>query len=342
MADPRFFKRSQSLTIEEIVNITGAVVDDGVNLSTVITDVAPLQEAIDGNVSFLENRRYIEVIVSSKATACFIPSALSNRAPKNMIKLVTEFPRRSYAKVSQLFYRIESHQADLNKAAKISDLASLGKDCRIEAGVVIGAYCEIGNSCCIGANTTIDEGVVVGNGTKIGSNVSISHSKIGANCFIYPGVRIGQPGFGFEMDSSGPIEMPQLGRVIVGNNVEIGANSTVDRGAGPDTIIGTGTRIDNLVQIGHNVEIGSGCVIVAQVGISGSTKIGDRTIVGGQVGMAGHLTIGSDVKIAAQSGVTRNIKDGSIIGGAPAVPMSEFRRQVAHIKLLGRRNRFER
>jgi len=341
MADPRFFSRGQPISIAQIIETTGASVDGDVKLSTEITDVAPLETATVGNITFLENRRYAEAVRSSKATACFLPSTLVHKAPKAMIKLVTEFPRRSYSKISQLLYKSESASANIHEAARISDLAILGQDCRIEAGVMIGAFCEIGDCCWIGANTSIDAGVIIGNGTRVGSNVSISHSKIGKNCFIYPGVRIGQPGFGFEIDSSGPIEMPQLGRVLIGNNVEIGANSTVDRGAGPDTMIGSGTRIDNLVQIGHNVEIGKGCVIVAQVGISGSTKIGDRSIVGGQVGLAGHLTIGSDVKIAAQSGVTRNVKDGSIIGGSPAVPISEFRRQVARIKLLGRRNSTE-
>tara|TARA_Y100000588_G_C14252486_1_gene924057 strand:- start:650 stop:1675 length:1026 start_codon:yes stop_codon:yes gene_type:complete len=338
MADPRFFKKGPPLTIREIVHITGATVRGNLDSSTLIKDVAPLEYAGPGDISFLENRRYANVISSSQATACFLTEDLVSRAPPGMGTLITQYPRRSYAKVSRTFYQNTKKSGNISQTAQISETAVLGPECRVDNGAVLGGFCQIGKNCWIGANTVIDDGCVIGEDTKIGSNVSISHSQIGSGCFIFPGVKIGQPGFGFEIDSSGPIEMPQLGRVIIGDNVEIGANSTVDRGAGPDTIIGPGTRIDNLVQIGHNVEIGKGCIIVAQVGISGSTKIGDHTVIGGQVGLAGHLNIGSNVKIAAQSGVTRNIEDGAIVGGAPAVPIKQFRRQVASIKSLGRRN----
>jgi UDP-3-O-[3-hydroxymyristoyl] glucosamine N-acyltransferase len=158
---------------------------------------------------------------------------------------------------------------------------------------------------------------------------------------IYTGARIGQDGFGFASDRSGHTRVPQVGRVIIGDDVEVGANSTIDRGAGPDTVIGSGCMIDNLVQIGHNVQMGRGCVIVSQVGISGSTRLGDVVVIGGQTGVAGHLTIGSGVRIAAKSGVHQDIPAGSDVGGAPAVPIREWRRQIAATVRLGRRGKGE-
>ena len=338
MADPRFFKKRKPLSVGEIALLTGAKLRDSSMESVMISDVASISTAKQGEISFVENRRYASQITSSEASACFLTEDLLSRIPAHMIPLLTKSPRRDFAKLSQLFYEKESKTPKISSKSVVSKTCVIGEGCRIDPGVIVGEFCEIGKDCWIGSNTVIDDGVKIGDRTRIGTNVSISHSEVGVDCFIYPGVRIGQPGFGFEVDAAGPIEMPQLGRVIIGDNVEIGANTTIDRGAGPDTEIGDFTRIDNLVQIGHNVKIGKGCIIVAQVGISGSTEIGDKSIIGGQAGLAGHLKIGKQVKIAAQSGVTRNLNDGSIVGGAPAVPIGDFRRQVASIKSLGRRH----
>ena len=156
---------------------------------------------------------------------------------------------------------------------------------------------------------------------------------------IHAGVRIGQDGFGFATGAEGHVKVPQLGRVIIGDDVEIGANTTIDRGAGPDTVIGAGTQIDNLVQIGHNVVLGRGCVVVAQVGISGSTKVGDYVVIGGQVGLAGHLSIGNKVRIAAQSGVMRDVAEGETVGGSPATTMRDWLRRVAIVDRLARKGK---
>ena len=338
MADSRFFKKREPLSVKEIIRLTGATLKDSSMESTIISDVASISTAKEGEITFVENRRYASQVTSSKASACFLTEDLLSKVPQHMIPLLTNSPRRAFAKLSQSFYEKEGKTPKISSKSVVAETCVLGAGCRIDPGVVLGEFCEIGKDCWIGSNSVIDDGVKIGDRTRIGANVSISYSEVGDGCFIYPGVRIGQPGFGFEVDAAGPIEMPQLGRVMIGNNVEIGANTTIDRGAGPDTEIGDFTRIDNLVQIGHNVKVGKSCIIVAQVGISGSTQIGDHSVIGGQTGLAGHLKIGRQVKIAAQSGVTRNLNDGSIVGGAPAVPIDDFRRQVANIKSLGRRD----
>ena len=338
MADSRFFKKREPLSVKEIIRLTGATLKDSSMESTIISDVASISTAKEGEITFVENRRYASQVTSSKASACFLTEDLLSKVPQHMIPLLTNSPRRAFAKLSQSFYEKEGKTPKISSKSVVAKTCVLGAGCRIDPGVVLGEFCEIGKDCWIGSNSVIDDGVKIGDRTRIGANVSISYSEVGDGCFIYPGVRIGQPGFGFEVDAAGPIEMPQLGRVMIGNNVEIGANTTIDRGAGPDTEIGDFTRIDNLVQIGHNVKVGKSCIIVAQVGISGSTQIGDHSVIGGQTGLAGHLKIGRQVKIAAQSGVTRNLNDGSIVGGAPAVPIDDFRRQVANIKSLGRRD----
>ena len=338
MADSRFFKKREPLSVKEIIRLTGATLKDSSMESTIISDVASISTAKEGEITFVENRRYASQVTSSKASACFLTEDLLSKVPQHMIPLLTNSPRRAFAKLSQSFYEKEGKTPKISSKSVVAKTCVLGAGCRIDPGVVLGEFCEIGKDCWIGSNSVIDDGVKIGDRTRIGANVSISYSEVGDGCFIYPGVRIGQPGFGFEVDAAGPIEMPQLGRVMIGNNVEIGANTTIDRGAGPDTEIGDFTRIDNLVQIGHNVKVGKSCIIVAQVGISGSTQIGDHSVIGGQTGLAGHLKIGRQVKIAAQSGVTRNLNDGSIVGGAPAVPIEDFRRQVANIKSLGRKD----
>ena len=242
-----------------------------------------------------------------------------------------------WARVAALFHPMFSalpgtHQLALvSPPATIDCSAELGPFCTIEAGASIGLGCRLGPYVSIGA------GVQIGKDCRIGAHVSISHALLGYRVCLHPGVRLGQEGFSFGRTSKGFLTVPQLGRVLIEDDVEIGANSTVDRGSVRDTVIGAGSRLDYLVQIGHNVRLGKCCVIVAQVGISGSTVLEDFVQVGGQAAFIGHVTIGRGAQVGAQAGVISDIAPGAIVLGSPAQPRQDFFRQVATLRRLAKR-----
>jgi UDP-3-O-[3-hydroxymyristoyl] glucosamine N-acyltransferase len=213
----------------------------------------------------------------------------------------------------------------------------LGEGCEVGPFVSIGARAEIGPRCRLGHGAAIGPGVVLGADCRIGAHVTISHALIGARVGILPGARIGQDGFGFASGAQGHVTVPQLGRVVIGDDVEIGANTCIDRGSVQDTVIGAGARLDNLVMIGHNVRVGRGAVIVAQVGISGSTEIEDFVVIAGQAGLTGHLRVGKGARIGAQAGVMGDVPAGQDWVGSPAMPAREFFRQVAALRRLAGR-----
>jgi len=224
----------------------------------------------------------------------------------------------------------------LAAGSHVADDAVLGPGCQVDPGAVISSGARLGNGCRIRANAVVGKNVEIGDECDIGACASLSHCLVGNRVILHPGVRIGQDGYGFAMSAEGHEKVPQLGRVVIEDDVEIGANTSIDRGAGPDTLIGAGCKIDNLVQIGHNVRLGPGCIVVAQVGISGSTEIGDFTVLAGQVGVTGHIKIGAGVTVAAKAGVTHDIPAGATVGGNPARPVREWRRSVAAVVRLGK------
>lgn len=318
MADAKFFRNTGPYSLSAILSATQSYCMEGAgSFDKKFNDVGPLHTATAEIISFLDNVKYKDILATTKAGACFVSEAFAENVPKGTTALISAAPYKSYALAAQMFYPDEVlPPSDISDRAEIHDSAMVGNHCVIEAGAVIGSNVVIGNRC------------------RIGANASISHSLIGDDVHIYPGARIGQDGFGFAIDPGEHVKVPQLGRVIIEDHVVIGANSCIDRGAGPDTIIGQGTWIDNLVQIGHNVRIGRGCVIVSQVGISGSTVLEDYAVIGGQAGIAGHLRVGKGARIGAQSGVMRDVPAGEEQMGSPAQSKKSFFRQIAQLNRL--------
>lgn len=340
MADPQFFRKPAPLSLKEIADISGAVLQNvqGDPAAVRISDVAPLHTAEQGHLSFLDNKKYLDAFKSSHAGACFVSPDHVDQAPKDMVLLVTPNPYKAYALTAQKFYPEPSwKKSHIAQNANIHASAVIGANCIIDHNAFIGPNVKIGANCWIKPNVVIGQGVEIGDNTVIGSNSSLAYCKIGSGVHLLPGVRIGQEGFGFAIDPSGHIPVPQLGRVLVGNNVWIGANTTIDRGAGPDTIIGDGCMIDNLVQIGHNVKIGKYVVLVSQVGISGSTEIEDYAVIAGQVGIAGHLKVGRAARVGAQAGIMKDVPAGAEVMGSPAIPLKDFFRQVATLSNLAKK-----
>lgn len=337
MADTRFFSVSGPFTVAELAETAQADLPDGADGSKQITDIAPLDAAGGDAISFIDNKRYFETFTKTRAGACIAAPNFADRAPPGTSILLSETPKLAFARVARAFYPPPRVEAEISPGATIDAMATLGKGCRIDPGAVIGARSEIGERCHIGANAVIGEGVVIGNDCIIGACASLSHSILGDRVYIHPGARIGQDGFGFVSSAAGHLRIPQIGRVIIHDDVEVGANTTIDRGSGSDTIIGAGCKIDNLVQIAHSVHLGRCCVIVSLVGISGSTRLGDFVVCAGQVGFAEHLTIGDGVKLAARAGVIHDLEAGRAYGGAPAIPIMQWRRQMVGLSRLGMR-----
>ncbi|PPR11607.1 MAG: UDP-3-O-acylglucosamine N-acyltransferase [Alphaproteobacteria bacterium MarineAlpha11_Bin1] len=333
--DKRFFSPRGPFSIEELSSLSGAEVVRPGKTSANFKNVAALHDARATDVSFLDNRLYREHLQTTRAGCCIIRVNNLDLVPADTAILASDNPYLAYARIATAFHPDwDETYYPRSDEERVHPSAILGNGTIVGVGAVVGPNAQIGSNCYIAANAYIGSGVSIGKNCRIGPNASIRFSVIGDDVVIYAGARIGEPGFGFAVASDGPLSVPQVGRVIIGDAVEIGANTTIDRGAVPDTVIGSGTRIDNLVQIGHNVEIGQFCVVVAQVGIAGSTKIGDGVQIGGQTAISGHLKVENGARIAACSGVMRNIQAGDTVAGSPAVPMKQFFRQIAALSRL--------
>lgn len=340
MLDLRFFKKLKVVTIGELVENTHVFKVDPKYYDTVINGIATLCNANIGDLAFFSNVKYKDDLINTKATAVLVTEDASKFVPTSAIPLISENALLAYAKVLDYMYPNEHFESKIGSLVKISNLTKLPDECIVGDFVSIGDNVSIGNRVRIGSNVVIGDGVVIGDNSYIGDNVTLSHCILGQNVVINSGARIGESGFGIIPLQNSVCYIKQLGRVVVGDNVRIGANTTIDRGALEDTTIGNNTIIDNLVQVGHNVKIGEGCILVSQVGIAGSTKIGNRAVLAGQVGVAGHLVIGNNVTIAAKSGVAASIPDGAVYAGIPAKDINIWRREVALLKNMVKNRKF--
>jgi UDP-3-O-[3-hydroxymyristoyl] glucosamine N-acyltransferase len=336
--DPRFFRRAGPFPLSRIAETIGEPAE-GLPGERLFSGVAPLQTASPEQVSFLTNRQYSAALAETRAGAVILDPTLARLVPAGAIALASKQPVLAWARVAGLFHPLAPLTPGVHPTAVVDPSARIAADAEIGPLSVIGAAAEIGARCRIGPLVSIGDGVVIGADSRIGSHVSISHSLIGERVFILPGARLGQDGFGFDPTPTpnGFITVPQLGRVVIEDDVEIGANSMVDRGSAQDTVIGAGSRLDNAVQIAHNVRLGRCCVIVSQAGISGSTTLGDYVTVAGQAGLTGHLHIGQGARIGAQAGVMTDVAPRSSVVGSPAEPVREFFRQVAFLRRMMRR-----
>ena len=290
-----------------------------------VNNCSSIQDAQNKDIVFLENKKYFKYLNITNGVCLIIEPEVLHQLSNKDYYIATKQPRRVFAHILNLI--------SPGKAGKKIN-SQISKSAIIKKGVVIGNNVEIENNVFIGENSVIGDGVIISQGTEVGSNCTIQYSIIGKNCVIYPGARIGMTGFGFHFDRIGIYKFPHRGRVIIKNNVEVGANSTIDRGSLGDTIINDFVMIDNLVHIAHNVKIGRGSIICGQSGIAGSTNIGNNVVIAAQVGISGHLNIKSNTILSARSGVTKDINHAELMGGFPAIPIKEFRKQQAALRIM--------
>ncbi len=343
MSDPAFFRPRGPITLGDIAKLTNATLGEGADPERTIDNIRPLDLAGPRDLTLFDSPRFRDAFRATQAGACLLRAEHAGDARKGMALLISEDPYRAYVLVARALHEDDLRPRSPFRARGVDPGASVHPEARLEDGViadpgaVIGPGAEIGSGTVIAANAVIGAEVRIGRDCSIGAGASILNALIGDRVTIHPGARIGQDGFGYIPGRSGHIKVPQLGRVIIQDDVEIGAGTAIDRGAGGDTMIGEGTKIDNLVQIGHNVSIGRHCVIVSLVGISGSVKIGDYVMMGGQAGIADHVTIGDRARVAAGAGVIKDLADGAEVVGAPAVPRRDFvRAQLALSRLAER------
>ncbi len=341
MPDQRFFSQPIAVSLAQLAAKCDMALANPSDGDFIVNDLAPLDSAGPMQLSFLDNKKYRDQFQKTKAGACIIHPDFKDIAPEGVRLLLSKAPYKSYALASGLINSDLKPDAAISSFARVHETAKIGTNVTIEDFAIISEGVEIGDNCWIAAYAFIGPGVKIGKNCRIMQHTTITHSLIGDNVKVYTGARIGQEGFGFAIDRAGFVKVPQLGRVIVEGYSEIGANTTIDRGALGDTVIGLGSWLDNLIQIAHNVKIGKGCIMAAGVGISGSCEIGDYVMLGGHVGVVGHLKIGTLAKVAAKSGVTRDIPPNEEWMGYPAMPLKQFLRHTAYLNRKTSKNKKE-
>lgn len=324
-------------TAQQLADLLKGTVEG--NPQTIVSKLSKIEEGVSQSVSFLSNPVYTPYIYTTDASVVIVSKELELEKPlKSSCTLIrVSDPRASFGVLLDAYNQINNHKTGIEQPSFIAASAHIGKDVYIGAFTYIGENVKIGDKVKIHSNSFVGNNTTIGDNTTLLNNVKVhSDSVIGKNCTFHSGVVIGGDGFGFVPNSENNYKkIPQIGNVIIEDYVDIGSNSTIDRATLGSTIIRKGVKLDNLIQVGHNVEIGENTVIAAQTGIAGSSKIGKNCVIGGQVGIVGHITIADGVKIAAQSGVTNSIKnENEIVQGAPAFKQSEYKRSYVLFRNL--------
>jgi UDP-3-O-[3-hydroxymyristoyl] glucosamine N-acyltransferase len=325
MSRSRFFnKKFEFLTLEQVLQITNSTVHGQADLNKKISDISTIDKADSTQISFVNSGQYLDKFLSSKAGFCLMEEKFVAKAPKEMLPLVCKNPYFAYATIAKAFYEEKPTEFSANKL--IHPTAQIGEGTCISPNAYVGKDVVIGKNCFIGPSASIMDGCIIGDDTIVNASAVISFAEIGSNCIIYNGAKIGQDGFGFAHNAGVNHKIIQLGIVKISNFVEIGANTCVDRGAIENTIIGEGTKIDNLCQIAHNVVIGKGTVIAGCTAIAGSTVIGNFVQIGGGCNVSGHIKINDGAKIAGMSGILRDVEPMQIVAGIPSMPIKKWHR----------------
>ncbi len=342
MSEPIFFRRGHGLTVGEIAELTGAEPSPGARLEHRIDDVAQIDRAGPADIVFVDRPRFAQHLATTRAGACLTSAQFAAQAAAHVTVLRVSEPYRAFVAVALKLFPSAARPSSLFECVGVDRLATVHPSARLENGVtvdpgaVIGPRAEVGGGTTIAAGAVIGPGVCIGRDCSIGAGAVVTHALLGDRVILHPGCRIGQDGYAFMRGEKGHDKIVQIGRVIIQDDVDIGANSAVDRGGIRDTVIGEGTKIDNLVQIGHNVQVGRHCLLVSQVGVSGSSIVEDHAILAGQVGVSDHVTIGEGSVVLAKAGVGFDVPAGERWGGTPAMPVRDWLRSYAQLRRMAR------
>jgi UDP-3-O-[3-hydroxymyristoyl] glucosamine N-acyltransferase len=340
-----FFARGADLSVAEIAALTGAEPCEGADLSRRLTGIAPVDQATATDLSFVSETKFVDSLRSTQAGAVLTTERFVRHAPEGVAVLRARKPYDAFVAVARRIYSGALRPTStfgtvgVSPGAMVHPSAQLGEGVTVDPFAVIGPFARIGAGTLIGAHAVIGPGVRIGSDCAIGTNCSVTHAHIGDRVIIHPGCDIGQDGFGYLLNPAGHSKVPQIGSVVIHDDVEIGSGTRIDRGGIRDTVIGEGTKIDNLCQIGHNCIVGRHCIIVAQSGLSGSVTLEDLVVLGPRTGIIPHITVGKGAITAARSTVYENVPASEFWGGFPAKPKKQWLREVVALEQLAARAR---